>query len=192
MRLLNGGLIVLPTQRACGVSFKPLGPLVPYRFGQLLASVSDPGEPPGSPIVEPSARGEAASLTPSVCDVLVVDDDLTILYTIAEALELEGYNVEIANNGAEALAGLQSFRPRVVLLDLRMPVLDGWAFMEQVRQTEITFKLILMTATPDVENWAEEVGAAAYLRKPFELEELIALVAELCGGGEGQRTESGD
>ena len=183
--MLNGGsIIVHPGPRVFG-EFERLGQLVPYRLGQLFASVSDPGEQPDSSPGEPMSLGEAVPRVPGVCDVLVVDDDLTILYTIAEALELEGYNVEIANNGAEALAGLQSFRPRVVLLDLRMPVLDGWAFMERVKQSGITFKLILMTATPDVEDFAEDVGALAYLRKPFELEDLISLVARLCSDAEG-------
>jgi CheY-like chemotaxis protein len=184
--MVTGGMIIVhPSPRTSGARFDRLGPLVPYRLGQLAASSLEPGEQSGPPTIEPSAMGEGVRQVPGVCDVLVVDDDLTILYTIAEALELEGFNVEIANNGAEALAGLQSFRPQVVLLDLRMPVLDGWAFMERVRQSGITFKLVLMTATPDVEDWAEEVGAAAYLRKPFELEELIGLVTDLCSDTDG-------
>src|SRR5581483_2671539 len=63
------------------------------------------------------------------CSVLVVDDDLIIRETVAALLEDDGYVVEQAANGLEALAHLEGHLPAVVLLDMRMPLMDGWAFV---------------------------------------------------------------
>jgi CheY-like chemotaxis protein len=161
--------------------FEDLG-LLPLRtMRHVHAMLSANGDPPFPELTGagPQNRSEETPRPISVCDVMVVDDDLAILYTLAEALEQEGYSVEIANNGAEALNALQYVRPRVVLLDLRMPVLDGWAFVDIVRERRLAFKLVLMTATPDVGHWAEEVGTDGLLMKPFELNELMDLVERL-------------
>jgi CheY-like chemotaxis protein len=110
--------------------------------------------------------------------ILVVDDDPTILATVADALDLEGYPVLTATNGAEALAALESEaeQPSLVLLDMRMPVLDGWGFMRVVRERGLTLSVVVMTAAADARRWAREIGAHGVLAKPFELDELIAAV----------------
>ncbi|MBV9173586.1 MAG: response regulator, partial [Chloroflexi bacterium] len=61
--------------------------------------------------------------------VLVVDDEPVIREVVAEALEFEGYAVETATNGAEALAKVRAHAPQAIVLDLMMPVMDGWAFL---------------------------------------------------------------
>jgi CheY-like chemotaxis protein len=110
--------------------------------------------------------------------ILVVDDDPTILATVADALDLEGYPVVTATNGAEALAAIESQaeQPSLVLLDMRMPVLDGWGFMRAVRERGLTPSVVVMTAAADARRWAREIGAHGVLAKPFELDELIAAV----------------
>ncbi len=121
--------------------------------------------------------------------ILVVDDDPTILATVADALDLEGYPVRTATNGAEALAVLEEERalqPLLVLLDMRMPVLDGWGFMRAVRERGLSLSVVVMTAAADARRWAREIGAHDVLAKPFELDELIAAVqrfrpAQPCG-----------
>ncbi len=110
--------------------------------------------------------------------ILIVDDDPTILATVADALDLEGYRVVTATNGEEALAVLDAGErsPRLVLLDMRMPVLDGWGFMRAVRQRGLSLSVVVMTAAADARRWAREIGAHDVLAKPFELDELIAAV----------------
>lgn len=120
----------------------------------------------------------------STCSVLVVDDDPTILATVADALDLEGYPVLTAGNGQEALDALdrteRARRPRLVLLDMRMPVLDGWGFIRAVRERRLSLAVVVMTAAADARRWAREIEAQAVLPKPFELDDLIDAVKQFC------------
>ncbi|HUS15661.1 MAG TPA: response regulator [Chloroflexia bacterium] len=108
--------------------------------------------------------------------ILVIDDDPAILSTTVAILEFEGYHVAQAQDGAEGLALLERMRPALVLLDMRMPVLDGWGFARSLRERGIQLPIVVMTAAQDARRWAAEIGAAGYLAKPFELPELIAAV----------------
>ena len=108
--------------------------------------------------------------------ILVVDDDPAILATVTEALDLEGYPVVTATNGAEALDEIARHRPSLVLLDMRMPVLDGWGFMRAVRERGLNLTVVVMTAAADARRWGREIGANGVLAKPFELDELIRAV----------------
>lgn len=109
-------------------------------------------------------------------NVLVIDDDPAILATVAEILHDEGYHVLQAGNGQEGLAALEQHQPALVLLDMRMPVLDGWGFVAVLRQRESKVPFVVMTAAQDARRWAQEVGATGFLAKPFELVELLAIV----------------
>ena len=71
-------------------------------------------------------------------DILIVDDDPAILATVAEILHDEGYSVRTAGNGMEGLAALEQQLPALVLLDMRMPVLDGWGFVQAMRERGLT------------------------------------------------------
>lgn len=109
--------------------------------------------------------------------ILVVDDDPTILATVSDALDLEGFPVVTATNGAEALDVIDNdSRPSLVLLDMRMPVLDGWGFMRAIRERGLSLSVVVMTAAADARRWGREIGAHGVLSKPFELDELIAAV----------------
>jgi CheY-like chemotaxis protein len=119
---------------------------------------------------------------PEPTSILVVDDDPTIRATVAETLDLEGYAVKTASNGAEALTVLDSGLPALVLLDMRMPVLDGWGFMRSVRERGLPLKVLVMTAAQDARRWATEIGATGVLAKPFELDELLTAVQRLATG----------
>jgi len=111
--------------------------------------------------------------------ILVIDDDPAILSTVADILEFEGYAVERATNGAEGLALLERVRPRLVLLDMRMTVLDGWGFARALRERGITLPILVMTAAQDARRWAQEIGAQAYIAKPFDLSDLLTTVEGL-------------
>jgi CheY-like chemotaxis protein len=111
--------------------------------------------------------------------ILVVDDDPAILATVADALVLEGLPVWTATNGAEALALIDTDdRPSLVLLDMRMPVLDGWGFMRAVRERGLNLSVVVMTAATDARRWGREIGAHGVLAKPFELDDLLSAVSQ--------------
>jgi two-component system, chemotaxis family, chemotaxis protein CheY len=111
--------------------------------------------------------------------ILVVDDDPTILAAVSEALDLEGFPVVTATNGAEALVVLDREQPSLVLLDMRMPVLDGWGFMHAIRERGVDITVVVMTAAADARRWGREIGAQGVLAKPFELDDLVGAVRRL-------------
>jgi two-component system, chemotaxis family, chemotaxis protein CheY len=108
--------------------------------------------------------------------ILVVDDDETILLTVAEFLEFEGYSVATASNGLEALGIVERSQPALVLLDMRMPVLDGWGFARAVRERGLGVRILVMSAAADARRWAHEIGAFGVVPKPFELDDLLHAV----------------
>jgi two-component system, chemotaxis family, chemotaxis protein CheY len=114
------------------------------------------------------------------CAVLVVDDDPAIRETIGQILEYEGHPVQTAANGKEALAILEQDNLDVVLLDMRMPILDGWGFAAAAKARGVRTPIVVMTAARDARAWAQEIEAAGYLPKPFELTELLSIVDRFC------------
>jgi len=111
--------------------------------------------------------------------ILVVDDDAAIRDLVADALKDEGYRVETASNGAEAIEVVEHARPSLVLLDMRMPVLDGWGFAEVMRERGVRLPIVVMTAAENAQRWCDEVGGDACLAKPFDLDDLFGTVAAL-------------
>jgi CheY-like chemotaxis protein len=118
--------------------------------------------------------------------ILVVDDDPTILATVSEVLDMEGFAVMTATNGAEALVAVEQTVPSLVLLDMRMPVLDGWGFMRAVRERGLTLTVVAMTAAADARRWGREIGAHGVLAKPFDIDELVRAVQQWRPRGAGE------
>ena len=111
--------------------------------------------------------------------ILIVDDDESILDLLREALSDEGYEVHIATDGALALDLATRLAPDLILLDMRMPIVDGWAFAEAYRQQcGPHARIIVMTAARDARAIAAGIGADGYLAKPFSLDRLFTLVEE--------------
>ena len=110
--------------------------------------------------------------------VLVVDDDDIIRGSLTDALVDEGYELRGAAHGQEALAVLTDWRPDVILLDLMMPVMDGWTFRaEQQKHPEhAEIPVIILSATRDLSQHAERLDAAAAFLKPFDLDELLTTI----------------
>ena len=145
----------------------------------LWAGGPPPGErPPSSRAARPLARADDRHGT-----VLVVDDDTSILDTVSSILAGEGYDVVSASSGQEALDAVALKRPLLILLDMRMPVMDGWAVARALRGRGISVPIIVMTAAESAQRWADEVGAEGYLAKPFGLDELLATVERYRGSG---------
>ena len=110
--------------------------------------------------------------------VLVVDDDAAIRDIITMVLENDGYHVDTACNGAEALRKADEHQPDAVILDAMMPVMDGWEFLAEwrTRPAERRAPVLLVSA---VGSWrtALDLGAQGYLSKPFDLVSLEAALA---------------
>ena len=110
--------------------------------------------------------------------VLVVDDDEGLLETLHDLLEMEGYSVVVAHNGVEALEKLETLRPAVTLLDLRMPRMDGATFAREVRQRSNlqSLYIIVMTANLDAHKTVATIRANDFLAKPFDVDELLGKI----------------
>ena len=115
--------------------------------------------------------------------ILIVEDDPAILSSIVDILEFEGYSVETATDGAEGLAQLARVTPTLILLDMRMPVLNGWDFARIVKERGIEVPILVMTAAQDARRWAQEVGAEGFIAKPFHILDLISSVERFHPGG---------
>ena len=106
--------------------------------------------------------------------ILIADDDPSILQLVAEILRDEGYAVELARNGREALDAIAlREEPALIVLDMRMPIIDGWEFARRIRAQQIDSPILVMTAARDAREWAEEIGAVGYLAKPFDLDDFL-------------------
>ncbi len=139
---------------------------------ELWAGAGDPEGPRAARRSLGSGRsGERASAR-----VLVVDDDPSILDTVSSILVGEGFQVMSAAGGEEALSLSRTWHPTLVLLDMRMPVMDGWAVARALHETGSRVPIVVMTAAENARRWADEIGAAGHLAKPFALDELIACV----------------
>jgi CheY-like chemotaxis protein len=123
-------------------------------------------------------RGSMAEQVPPI--ILVVDDDPDILGTVVEVLELEGYRVLQARNGYEAFAHVLNAPPDLILLDLRMPVMHGWEFAQHFRERwGRATPIVAMTADTNAAAATQYLTADAVLAKPFSLDTLTTLVANL-------------
>lgn len=111
--------------------------------------------------------------------ILVVDDDESILEMIDVALSFEGYQVDTAPHGMAALELIGRAQPDLILLDVRMPVMDGREFSQRYREIPgPRAPIVVLTANRDVASSAAQVGAEGFLAKPFELVELLELVGK--------------
>lgn len=113
--------------------------------------------------------------------ILIIDDDPSIRITVSEVLAEEGYEIVTATNGAEGLAVVERAAPAVVLLDMRMPVLDGWGFARALGERGLSLPIVVMTAAQEARIWAKEIGAASVLAKPFDLMDLLLVVERTAG-----------
>jgi DNA-binding response OmpR family regulator len=119
-------------------------------------------------------------------DILVVDDEGPILEMVVELLGDEGYDVRMARNVEAARSAIQMRQPDLLLIDARLPGVDGVTFLQTLRDEGYArFPCILMTADSELIR-TQPQAANDYLAKPFEINELLAMVARhLADQGEG-------
>ena len=114
--------------------------------------------------------------------ILVVDDERAVRESLRRALELEGYEIELAADGREALERLEAeAQPDAVILDVLMPGVDGLEVCRRLRRSGSRLPVLMLTARDAVENRVAglDAGADDYVTKPFALEELLARIRAL-------------
>jgi CheY-like chemotaxis protein len=114
-------------------------------------------------------------------EILVVEDDEAIRGLVSDVLRDDGYHVSEASNGVEALEYVAGHRPDLIVLDLMMPVMDGWTFVEECRRKPCCSEvpIVVTSASHDLSRTAERLrsfGVRTCLAKPFDVEGLLALV----------------
>ncbi len=109
--------------------------------------------------------------------VLIVEDDKHIAELLQLYLEKEGYAVTLASDGGQGLAKFRTIQPDLVLLDVMMPVMDGWAVCKAIREESQT-PVIMLTAKSETEDKITglKMGADDYISKPFEMQEVLARI----------------
>jgi two-component system response regulator MprA len=119
--------------------------------------------------------------------LLVVDDDRAVRESLRRALTLEGYEVELAEDGADGLARVAGAEPDAIVLDVAMPVLDGIAMCRRLRHDGSGLPILMLTARESVTDRVAglDAGADDYLVKPFALEELLARLRALLRRSDG-------
>ncbi|WP_058087959.1 hybrid sensor histidine kinase/response regulator [Aquabacterium parvum] len=149
--------------------------------GKALAAAGDAAGGWLQPHAKPLLVAEAQSAEPDVPLVLVVDDSLTVRRVTQRLLAREGYRVNLAKDGLEALESLAQERPAVVLSDIEMPRMDGFDLVRNIRADQKLAGLPVIMITSRIaqkhRDYAAELGVNHYLGKPYREEELLALVA---------------
>lgn len=109
--------------------------------------------------------------------VLVVDDDDELADVVRQVLRDSGYSVATVRHGAAALDLVRHISPDLILLDLSMPIMDGWSFVSQYRRSGRSgARIILLTANSHAPEIADRLEADGYVTKPFDLADLLSVV----------------
>ena len=121
--------------------------------------------------------------------VLVVEDDPDLATLVQLIVADAGYEVATAADGAEALQRVAEGMPGLILLDMRMPVMNGWEFAREFRARHgQAAPIVVVTAAENARLRAEEISADGWLEKPFDLDDVLRVVARVLGppGGEAR------
>jgi CheY-like chemotaxis protein len=148
----------------------------------LLLEHSVPHERPEDRVNHESAQPDInRRLMPDRhCPVLIVEDDADLRDKMAQLLSLEGYQAKAVANGRDALEYLNHDRPELILLDLMMPVMDGWEFRRrQCADPKLANVPVVVLSALD-QSRAVDLGGVAFLRKPLDFSRLLQLVRRYC------------
>ena len=142
-----------------------------YRDGQDVSHTGMPGPVGGHETARHGGQRVAK-------DVLVVEDESYLCDLIADVLESEGHTARTASNGLEALDLMRQRKPHIVLLDLMMPVMDGWEFMDALRENPQWdgVPIVIISAIYDAKRTQRETGARAVITKPFDIDQITEIV----------------
>jgi len=115
--------------------------------------------------------------------VLVVDDEPQVVWMLQFSLEAEGYRTLTARDGRAALGAVHEHHPRLMLLDIMMPIMDGWSVLEEIRglPEEERPRVVVVSARSSLRDRAKaaELGADAFVAKPFNVDDLLGVLHTL-------------
>lgn len=121
--------------------------------------------------------------TKTTSRVLVVDDEPQVVWMLQFSLEAQGYQTLSARDGRAALDEVREHHPSVVLLDIMMPVMDGWAFLEELQELPPPERprVIVVSARSSLRDRAKaaELGADAFVAKPFNVDDLLVVLHDV-------------
>jgi CheY-like chemotaxis protein len=121
-------------------------------------------------------------VTPARPSILVVEDDRDLLALMEMILCDAGHRVRTATDGRAALARVAEEMPALILLDMRMPVMNGWDFAREFRARHgRAAPIVVVTAAENARRRADEIGADGWLAKPFDLDDVLTLAARYGG-----------
>lgn len=132
---------------------------------------------------EAGAHTQAMGAVGSPTRVLVVDDEPQVVWMLQFGLEADGYETVAARDGVAALEAVREHRPNVMLLDVMMPVMDGWAVLEHLRSLpdHDRPRVVVLSALTGRRDRAKatELGADAFVAKPFNVDDVLGVVRAL-------------
>ena len=136
---------------------------------------------------QPTTRDETDAPAEDALKVLLVDDEEDFVRTVAERMEMRDVGSDVALDGEQALQMLEDEIPDVMVLDLRMPGIDGMEVLRRVKDTYAQIQVIIMTGhgSDDEEKEARRLGAFDYLRKPVDINDLMEVVRKAGRVGRG-------
>lgn len=116
--------------------------------------------------------------------ILVVDDQMGVRRLLFEAFKEDGYNVRLAASGFEAISQVNSDPPKLILMDMKMPGMNGLEALREIKRLNPDISVIMMTAYGELEIVAEamKLGVKEYITKPFDINELRDLVSQVLSG----------
>ena len=121
--------------------------------------------------------------------ILVIDDELDLLSLLMGVLTDEGYQAFSAANGADGVRLNELENPDLIILDLRMPEMDGIETLRNIRKQDDKVKVVILTGygSPDTIRDAADLNVSEYLSKPFDNEQLLRVISETIGGQTGEQ-----
>ncbi len=133
-------------------------------------------------MTHPCTLKEAYDLFHPKGQVLIIEDDTDVSTLLAEVIRDNGFPCETASDGRTALDQVLATEPRLILLDLRMPTMDGWQFVQQLRRRFPSNrpKVVLVSACPNLNDEAQRLDADYWLQKPFHVDDVVRLAQRYC------------
>jgi len=139
---------------------------------------------PGAPLPLPTPQPQASK--PVHNHVLIADDDSLVRGSLAAVLEFEGFKVDEASDGTEAVARAGAQAPDLVLLDLNMPKMDGWTAFAKLDRVRPLVPVIVITARPHQYKEAVRLGVDAFMEKPLNIPVLVRAIKRLTSEDENR------
>jgi CheY-like chemotaxis protein/anti-sigma regulatory factor (Ser/Thr protein kinase) len=169
---MMGGEITADSQPGCGSTFCAWLPRV---AGGVESTFAVEGPAPAKPTPAPERRGTAPT-------VMVIDDDPTVHDLLSQLLTHEGYAVALAATGVEGLNRVHELKPAAIILDIKLPDLDGWTILAALKgDPELAEIPVIVLTIVDDRARGYALGAAEYLVKPIDRARLRAVLEKYCG-----------